>query len=244
MSQSYKQLDETQLKSFDTVYLTPENWEMIARHIAEAFPDGDFSFLDVGGGNGVFADQILERFPKARGTLLDNSYTLLDRNKPNVRKRLVYGSAMDLEKTFKDQTFDLIFFNWILHHLVADSYGKSVDNIRACLMAAQGITSARGYISVYENMYNGWLISNVPGRLVFFLTSNERLAPLVRKFGANTAGVGVCFLSKNAWGKLLAAAGLKPLHSTDDKPWETKFLYRLFLGIRDRHIRNYWCKVT
>ena len=48
-------------------------------------------------------------------------------------------------------------------------------------------------------MYQGWVVENVPGRLIYHLTSAKLTASLARRMGANTAGVGVCFLSKHQW---------------------------------------------
>jgi hypothetical protein len=44
--------------------------------------------------------------------------------------------------------------------------------------------------------------------LIFGLTKSRALAPFTRRLGANTAGVGVCFLSERRWRALLAQAGL------------------------------------
>jgi ubiquinone/menaquinone biosynthesis C-methylase UbiE len=54
--------------------------------IESNFPSGDFSFLDVGGGNGTFADRLLETYQKAQGTVIDNVKYLLHQNFYHKRK--------------------------------------------------------------------------------------------------------------------------------------------------------------
>ena len=53
-----KQLSDEQLAEFDTDDMFDERWEMITSSIAMDFPEGDFTFLDLGGGNGVFSDRL------------------------------------------------------------------------------------------------------------------------------------------------------------------------------------------
>ena len=65
-----KQLADDQLAAFDTEYVTEPLWDILKRRIDRAFPDGRFSFIDIGGGNGVFADRLLAAYPDATGTVL------------------------------------------------------------------------------------------------------------------------------------------------------------------------------
>ncbi|NJO57968.1 MAG: class I SAM-dependent methyltransferase [Richelia sp. RM2_1_2] len=81
-----KQLEDSQLETFDTEYVNDKRWQIIKEQIERDFPEGDFTFLDVGGGNGLFADRLLSNYPKSRGTVLDNSELLLSKNKSNSRK--------------------------------------------------------------------------------------------------------------------------------------------------------------
>jgi hypothetical protein len=224
------QLNDDQLKVFDTEHVNDRQWIPIKRCIDRDFPDGRFTFLDLGGGNGNFADRLLENYPRSRGAVLDNSELLLSRNKPHPNKRLVFGSIENLDQVV-DAQYDLIFFNWVLHHLVIQSsYARTRESMRLALRAALPILTDRGRVSIYEDLYNGLLIDGAPGWLVYQLTTVKTIARLIRSLGANTAGVGVCFLSHKQWCSTLKRNGLRVLDYTNDDlqtvPWtRTAFLH-------------------
>jgi SAM-dependent methyltransferase len=205
-------LDESQLRDFDTEYVTPEIWTITEQWITEAFPDGQFSFLDVGGGNGAFTDLLLNRFPGARGVLIDNGEALLSINKPHPRKTTLCESALDIERRFKGQHFDLICFNWLLHHLVLRSYRSTCALQARIVAAARDLLSKQGRLCVFENLYDGILVDALPGWVTYQLTSSEILSPIVKRLGANTAGCGVCFRSRSGWEALFLQLGLDIKH--------------------------------
>lgn len=204
-----KQLEDSQLETFDTEYVNDKRWQIIKEQIDRDFPKGDFTFLDVGGGNGLFADRLLSNYPKSRGTVLDNSELLLAKNKSNSRKSLICDSVEHLAQL--DGKYDLICFNWLLHHLVGNSYSETRQNMSAALEAVIPLLTPRGRVSIFENMYNGLIFDGLPSHLIFTLTSNQAIAGLTKKMGANTAGVGVCFLSHNQWFSTITKANFKIL---------------------------------
>jgi len=233
-----QRLNEDQLKAFDTEYVNNKRWIPLKRCIDRDFPDGQFSFIDIGGGNGVFADRMLADYPKSSGVVLDNSHLLLSRNQPNTRKRIVFSDVENLACV--DETkYDLIFFNWLLHHLVSRSYTQSRENIDRALRSAMVLLAERGRVSIYENMYNGLVIDSLPSWIVYQLTSAKAIASLVKR-RANTAGVGVCFLSHSQWCSTIKRVGFRILDYTGDDvqtiPWSWTTL--LHIG----HIRcgHFW----
>lgn len=58
-----KQLEDSQLETFDTEYVNNKRWAIVKEKIDKDFPDGNFTFLDIGGGNGKFADRLLKAYP-------------------------------------------------------------------------------------------------------------------------------------------------------------------------------------
>lgn len=225
-------LSDEQLSAFDKEYVNDRRWVPVARCLADAFPDGRFSFLDLGGGNGRFADRVLAAFPHAHGTVLDSSSRLLALNAPSPRKRTLVGDASELAA--HPHRYDVVFCNWLLHHLVTTgSYAETRRNVLDTLVTCRDrLLTARGFVSVYENDYEG-LVDDFPGRAIFAVTSLRRAAPLMRRLGANTAGVGVCFRSSRAWRRLFAAAGYELVAHTQDAdsvrvPWYARaaFLIR------------------
>jgi ubiquinone/menaquinone biosynthesis C-methylase UbiE len=243
--QPMEQLSDEQLKEFDVEYVDAHRWAPIQTCIDSDFGDGKFTFLDVGGGNGKFADRILAAYPSARGVVLDNSRLLLEANSSHPRKTTVLKSAEGLGEL--TERFDIVFFNWVLHHLVErGSYQASRRNIDRTLSAGVRVLTDRGRISVYENTYKGLFIDNAPGRIIFTLTSSRALAWVARRGGANTAGVGVCFQSNRSWHRTFASAGLTVTDATepDAYVWPTGTTRRIFLHMRHVRVCHFWLRTT
>src|SRR5689334_6317063 len=91
-------LSDDQLAAFDWEHVSASQWRHFTACVDRDFPTGEFSVLDVGGGNGLFADRILTNFPRARVTVLDTSEMLLSRNRPLPNKEIKCGSALSLDK--------------------------------------------------------------------------------------------------------------------------------------------------
>lgn len=233
-------LDDDKIQVFDTDFISDGRFASIERCINRDFPEGTFSFLDVGGGNGGFTDRLLVRYPQSLCTVLDNSQILLERNVPSPRKTLVQASVEDMASVFGERRFDVILFNFSLHHFVAPSYRRTLSFQRRALIAARGLLTERGRVSVVENLCDGY-IASLSGFLIFRLTSDRLLAPIVRRFGSNTAGVGVCFRDRASWLAEMTGAGFSVQHfepeSYENLLSRTK---RALLLIRDYRAGHFW----
>jgi SAM-dependent methyltransferase len=238
-----RKLDDSQAQAFDTEYVEGSRWEAVKDRIDKDFAAGDFNFLDVGGGNGRFSDRLLERYPRATATVLDNSEMLLSRNKSHERKTLVCHSVDQIGE-FKKGHFDLISVHWLLHHLVSESYTETRQNQIGTLRALRELLSPRGRISVFENIYHGWLIEGLPGRIIYRVTSARSVSGIARWLGANAAGVGVCFLSRTEWMASFHTAGLEVLNYTepDQWIWPLRLEWRLFLHLRHIRTGHFWVR--
>jgi ubiquinone/menaquinone biosynthesis C-methylase UbiE len=124
-------------------------------------------------GGGRFMDTLLERYPGATGTLLDNDQVLLDLNKPHPRKALVYGSAENLDTLFRGSQFDLVCFIYVLHHFVSDSYRATRESQVQILSEARELLSPRGHNFILEDIYTGLVFPRLPGRLIYSATSTK-----------------------------------------------------------------------
>jgi len=215
-------LDETQNQAFDTEYHSRKEMEDKVSNIADCFGNRAFSILDLGGGNGRFLDELLDRFPSANGVLLDVSDALLAQNKPHNRKQLVKASV-DQIPTRLQQKFDLITVNWLLHHLVGRTYRESHRNAISLLDQCSDLLSDRGMIIVTENMFDGFLQTNIPSWLIYSITSVRTpwFASIARRF-FNTAGVGVCFNSRNTWRRIFHDAELAICHEHPGIVWQKR----------------------
>ena len=147
-----RKLADNQLQTFSHRDYIPDSlFDGIVQMVGENFKDGDFSFLDAGGGPGLFTDRLLERFPKSRGAVLDNSELLLSENTSNERKLLVLASATDMSAELVDRRFDIIFFNLSLHHFIGKTYSETRRNQRNALAQAVSLLAPGGRVVVTEN---------------------------------------------------------------------------------------------
>jgi SAM-dependent methyltransferase len=237
---SVRQLENEQVKTFDVEYVDEDRWSVVKRQIDADFPDGEFRFLDIGGGNGVFADRLLALYPKSSGAVLDNSELLLSRNTSHNRKALLLKSAEDLSTIAG--SYDLISCNWVLHHLVDSSYSRTRAHQLKALSEMKRLLTNKGRISIFENNYFGWALNDLPGRLIYELTSSKLLASVTRRLGANTAGVGVCFLSQDEWLRTFARAGLsvRTYAEPDKWRWPVKWYVKALLGLKRVVAAHYW----
>ena len=240
MTDRVKQLEDEQLENFDAEYVSDDRWQIVKACIDKDFPKGDFSFLDLGGGNGVFADKVLHHYPNANATVLDNSELLLNKNTEHSRKSTILSSVEDMKDTLSGEKFDIIFMNWLLHHVIADSYARTTQYVVDTLKITPEFLTDRGRVSVFENIYDGYIFDNLPSHLIFQLTSSKALAGPIKKLGANTAGVGVCFRSKKNWQELIKNSGLSILKYSDDSEWHLSQIKRLILHIRSLRVGHFW----
>lgn len=199
-------LADQQTEAFDVEYVIPQLWALIEPHL-NARLGRPSRFLDVGGGNGVFTDRVLDAFPQSNGVIVEPSQTLRERNAPRPNKTLVPGTFQSAVLD-PGQRFDVIFFNWVLHHFVGDSYAKTQALQLAGLRRARDLLTVDGCVVVFENYYPGLLIDDLPSWIIYTLTASRLLKRVSQRLGANTAGVGVCFHSRNAWLAKVTAAGL------------------------------------
>jgi SAM-dependent methyltransferase len=201
-------LDEKQASAFDAEFHRPAELDTKFTRLEDSNHCENFNALDLGGGNGLFADKLLARFPKSTVTILDTSALLLSKNKLSDRKELIKGSIEHIADIFADRTFDYIIMNWVLHHLVGNDYKTSRVNCLHALRHCKRILKPTGMVIIAENMFDGYLRSNFPSHLIYIITSIKwRWFVWLAKRVFNTAGVGVCFQSQPAWRRIFAEAG-------------------------------------
>jgi SAM-dependent methyltransferase len=224
-----EKLPDRALVPFDIDFRDWELHRAILQEVLGASPPAHI--LDVGGGNGRHLDQLLALFPEARGDLVDNSPKMLRGNAPHPRKTLHQLSGEELSVASFEVRFDLITVNVLLHHLVAPSYQECRRNCLELLVKLTQLLAPEGHLVVHEQCYRArwpWLYS--PGKVIHRISSIRSwpLSSLIRRLGANTAGVGVAFRSTDGWRELLEEAGLvleriDPL-VIDDFRWYDPFL--------------------
>lgn len=201
-------LDSEQTKTFDVEYV---DQALFDKTLAQVDTGQVTRVLDVGGGNGLYADKLVEYFPQATVTNLEPDAYLAGRNQQHPRKRVLVSDFQHAE--LEPATFDLVFFSWVLHHFVGSSYGATLALQSGGLEAARGLLKPGGKMVIFENYYDGMMMDDLPGRLIYELTRSKTLSPFTARLGANTAGVGVCFHSAQAWRRLIESAGFSLDHA-------------------------------
>jgi ubiquinone/menaquinone biosynthesis C-methylase UbiE len=231
-------LQETQNEAFDKEFHTSEELDtkfaqMI--RLSNLRDDQVFNVLDLGGGNGIFADHLLARFPNSTVTIIDISSFLLSKNKQSNRKELINGSIEDMSKFFAGPTFDYITVNWVLHHLVGKDYQACYENCLKTLRHCRSLLKPTGLLIIAENMFEGYLRSNLPSHLIYLITAIKWrwVVQLTKRF-FNTAGVGVCFQSQRAWQRMFAEAGFDVMAFQQGLPWW--WVGRSFRGMGKIHL--------
>ena len=165
--------------------------------------------LDCGGGNGMYLDILLDLFSEAEGTLIDSAQFMLDQNKPHPRKRLLLENLADMSSLIDSkQKFDLICFSDVLHHCIVPSYTGTRELQTTILKNAAKLLAPNGRILVSERIFDSWITDEYSTYLTYVLTRSRLLSGVTRLLGANTAGVGVCFVSQKRFQKLCENAGL------------------------------------
>jgi SAM-dependent methyltransferase len=203
---------------------------------------GEARFLDLGGGTGRLADTLLARHPSSHAVVADNAQALLARNQQHPRKTVQRVEASRLAEAFGAQSFDVIFVHRLLHHVVGGSYGGSLRLIQGVLEQCATILRPCGRLSIIENIWQGWPIEGLAGRLLYCATSSRVAAPVARRLGSNTAGTGVCYLSEPLLNRFLSRAGLevetRQVFAVHRWPWYIRYPTLL----REARALHYWCK--
>jgi len=160
-------------------------------------------------------DWFLARYPSSSWTVFDNSSHLLAKNSTDARKTVVCGKAQFLHKHLEGRRCDLAIMHCVLHHLVGMSYRESLDFIASALRQARSLLQPDGHLSVIEIAYDGWPVDSWASHILYGLTSSRTLAPITGTLGANTAGVGVCYLSSDCWRRVLHDVGFQIVHQEE-----------------------------
>lgn len=245
MESNTKKLSAEQLSQFDRDLMEPNAkkvfWAQYDKHFGRG---AAVSILDVGGGNGTFADMLLRHLPQARVAVLDNSAYLLRQNVPSDRKSTLCGSAENLAELFPTERFDLITINWVLHHLVGRSRKETALIIENVLRQARMLLRPGGRVAVFENVMDGVPVDEIPNRIIYAITSCRipLVTPLIRRHAFNTAGVGVFFMSDRMLHRFFAEAGLEDAGSQVSDEWRKTRLFRMALMLRSIRVTNYWLK--
>lgn len=239
MTDTQRVLSEEATEAFDHGWLFPAQVEHFAE-LSRFGRDEAFRLLDVGGGSGLFAEALRERFPRCSVTILDLSAKSIAKAEGRGITA-VLGSILDPPPELSAERFDVVVFNMILHHLVGDSDEATERNQKQALRVARGLLNKGGRVIFNEYCYSGFVRDGLSGRLIYEITSSKALADVIGFVGrlfpnhlaANTVGVGVRFRPLCEWTRIGVESGLV-LERTIDGPSDTpSFVRRILLLIRE-----------
>jgi hypothetical protein len=175
--------------------------------------------VDIGGGCGFFA-RLLHLKTGYRIRVIDSDKESINQvtNIKNKNISGVLGNALK-PKIYGDE--NIVCFNLILHHLIADDEKKTKYLQKKALMAWKNNAD---FIFINEYIYDSFF-KDLSGRLIFEITKNitlsrigkviSRIIPSLR---ANTFGVGVRFRSHNEWINLFEECGFSVVSKIYNKP--------------------------
>ncbi|MFB9216376.1 class I SAM-dependent methyltransferase [Vibrio sinaloensis] len=193
--------------SSDIEYIDGETFNQLAKQLDMLFPTAKpFHLLEVGGGRGLYADKVLTKYPSADVTLIEPDKGVLELNRPNNRKHL--HCSLFEEHTF-DQHYDIIQFNWVLHHFVANTYYETILLQQQALRTAYDQLADNGLVVMFENFHEGILVNNLTNEWLGSDVASSNLDPSIRRLITSNARSAVCFHNRSTWHDMLLNAGFE-----------------------------------
>ena len=202
--------------------------------------------LDIGGASGYFAWILKEHFQNAQVEVyvLDSSqYDSWAEDALGKDIHFICASVENISTLFRENTFDIIFANRVFHHFIDKSWKKSLQGMEASLVAISKILKEDGMLCIMDHFYNGIVVDPAASFIIYSLTSvkNSFFARIIKKLGAMTAGVGVCFLSEKMWMKKVTSAGFEILNVERSACDKLKFLKKVALLCKSVSRNNIIC---
>jgi ubiquinone/menaquinone biosynthesis C-methylase UbiE len=191
------------------------------------------TILDVGGGAGYFVKEIESRIPKdvkLEIYLLDtNVYDTW--NDENERIHYIEGDAVNIDKLFGAKTFDYVFCNMIFHHLLGNSFKSSREIREKVLSSIYTVLKDDGHIGIIDNYNDGYIIDGISCRIIYGMTTvtNPVIVKLCKIMGSNSAGVGVCMMSRKMWNRLIESCNFKIVRENIAPPDKFRLLKKICL---------------
>jgi hypothetical protein len=205
MSEVQKKLDQKQIEAF---YVSHFAADQVA-HFKNLLNTDETSFshtvVDVGGGCGYFARHLKEKTGLKVRVLDTDAQSIAACHEQSIEA--VCDDALE-PKIMGDE--EIVCFNLILHHLIADDDKLTEQLQKKALNVWRTNTS---YVFVNEYVYDSF-IGNISGRIIYEITRSSLLSTLgslvsrfVPSLRANTFGIGVRFRSHAEWESLFLESG-------------------------------------
>jgi len=162
----YKQLNIDEI-------LTPEKFLEYERqfigneridYILKCIDKDGMKIIDIGGASGFFLNELIKKTSysvDASNLDVDNFY--FDKQ---VNSNIKFINKSILHSALKDETYDIVTFRHILHHLVSDNVKKTLENQKHAMKEMLRIVKKGGFLIFEEEVNNVKLFS----RIIFLLS--------------------------------------------------------------------------
>jgi len=175
-------------------------------YISKYKNNDSIKILDIGGASGHFALEVKEYFIDKNCEIIVVDNTAFDTwEEFSNRITFIQSSADNLDDIFGENTFDIIFVNRLFHHLVRESWKKTIKGISNIMGKIYKILKNDGQLCITDHFYDGLVFDEICSKVIYIASSStfKPIMEICKKIGSLSAGVGVCFLSYNMWLKLL-----------------------------------------
>lgn len=228
----YQNAEKGRLDVYDNLY---------ANVIEEMSHKKYLAILDIGGGAGFFARWIKEKIWKERKNILQIKITVIDSVRYDVWDiedeciEYIQCDAVSVDSVLENESYDYIFCNMFVHHLVGKNFQESDKIRRKVFNNLYKVLKNNGKLLIADNVNNGFLFDESSSRILFTVTTcrNLHVKKILFSLGAHSAGVGVCMLSQRMWERLLKETGfvIEEMRLTEPRPW--KIIKKILLMNRE-----------
>jgi SAM-dependent methyltransferase len=153
--------------------------------------------------------------------------------------KFIEGSADKLLELFKENTFDIIFANRVFHHFVKESWEATLLSINDIMYQISAILKRDGLFFITDYFYDGRIFDTSASRIIYLLTSCKIpfFVSVFRKIESMSAGVGVFFLSRKMWEKIIEQNKfeVESFHAGHKlkRKWHKLVMYKILLLIKN-----------
>jgi ubiquinone/menaquinone biosynthesis C-methylase UbiE len=205
----------------------------------------EINILDIGGASGHFAVGLYNYFYGKNCKI-----TVIDATQYDTREeysdKIIFRkeSVNNLNRLYTNEYFDLIFVNRAFHHFVATTWDETIRNITDIMRQISILIKKDGYLCIADHFYNGLFFDVSASKMIYKLTSCKipLIVKIFRSIDANSAGVGVCFLSKIMWYKIFEKNNLDVIYIKEGHRLKRNglkmLIYRICLLIKDTQLNT------
>ena len=177
----------------------------------------DVKILDIGGAVGAASLEV-KRYLETLGTQADlfvldsTKYALWEEEPYKSAIHYIHASVQDMDAVLPEEIkFDLIFAGSVFHHFVEDSWNDTLKGMERCLRMVLPRLKPNGSFCLLDHFCDGIFLDYLPSFLIYSFTSmkNPAVVRVMRKLGAASSGVGVCFQSEKMWKERLEKCGFR-----------------------------------